>query len=130
MFLLIFAKIPKDKYHLLPAYDLGDVPFFETGNKTINIEKYQLPFTKIVFDGDKLFIDDEDYLVDFVKDIYTDPLEEAKAMAALIGKRKPNSGPNVMPTKKQKQKQKRGCLQRSLRKKRQKKRSGQKNWSA
>ena len=86
MYLLIFAKIPKDKYNIMPYYDLGSVPFFSLGNENINVEKYKDPFTKIIFDGNSLFIDNENYLVDFVKEIYVDPIQEAKALAAIIGK--------------------------------------------
>lgn len=88
MHLLIFAKIPKEYYHLMPYYDLGDVPFFETNNTNINLDKYKEPFTKIVFDGKSMFIDDDPYLNAFVKDIYVDPLKEAQAEAERIGKEK------------------------------------------
>lgn len=88
MHLLIFAKIPKEFYHIMPYYELGNIPFFEKNNGNIKLEKYKEPFTKIIFDGEKLFIDDEPYLDDFVKDIYRDPLEEAMAEAQKIGKKK------------------------------------------
>jgi len=88
MFVRVFGKIPKEYYHIMPYYDLGEVPFFENNNTNINLDKYKEPFTKIVFDGKSLFIDDDSYLDAFVKDIYVDPLKEAQAEAERIGKEK------------------------------------------
>lgn len=88
MFMRVYAKIPKEFYHIMPYYDLGEVPFFETNNSNINLEKYKDPFTKVIFDGKSLFVDDDSYLNTFVKDIYVDPLKEAQAEAERIGKEK------------------------------------------
>ncbi|MBN8703709.1 MAG: hypothetical protein J0M08_11635 [Bacteroidetes bacterium] len=81
MHLIIAAKIPKDKYHIMPYYDLGDIPFFEPESKIVNVEKFKQPFLKIIFDGNKLFKDDENYTIDFNKEVYVDPAAEALAEA-------------------------------------------------
>jgi hypothetical protein len=78
MHLLVFAStVPKEKYSIFPIYDI-EVPFFDVNDKTIRIEKYKKPFTKIVFDGNRTFRDDEKYLEEFVKDIHIDPDEIQK----------------------------------------------------
>ena len=80
MHLLIFASnIPKEKSSIFPIYDI-EVPFFDVNDKTIRTERYKKPFTKIVFDGNRTFRDDEAYLEDFVKDIHVDPDEIQKQM--------------------------------------------------
>jgi hypothetical protein len=72
--LVIASNIPKDRQSMMPVYEV-DVPFFETTDQTIRLDKYKKPFLKIVYDGNKAFRDDETYLEAFVKDIHVDPDE-------------------------------------------------------
>lgn len=88
MYLVVYTgKFSKDKLNLFPLYET-DVPFFETTTNAVRIEKFKQPFTKIIFDGNKAFKDDETYLADFTKDIIIDPAEQAKILAAKEAKEK------------------------------------------
>lgn len=75
--LVIASTVPKEKYSILPLYEI-EVPFFETTDQTIRTDKYKKPFTKVIFDGGRAFKDDEAYLEEFVKDIHVDPDELEK----------------------------------------------------
>lgn len=80
MHLLIFASnVPKEKLSIFPVYEI-EIPFFDVNDNTIRIDKYKKPFTKIVFDGNRTFRDDEAYLEEFVKNIHVDPDEIQKQM--------------------------------------------------
>ena len=88
MYLMVYTgKFSKDKLNLFPLYE-ADVPFFETSTNEVRIEKFKQPFTKIIFDGNKAFKDDDAYLADFTKDIVIDPAEQAKLFAAKEAKEK------------------------------------------
>src|ERR1035437_9039197 len=88
MYLMVYTgKFSKDRLDLFPLYET-DVPFFETTTNAVRIEKFKQPFTKIIFDGNKAFKDDEAYLADFTKDIIIDPAEQAKILAAKDAKEK------------------------------------------
>lgn len=84
MFLMIYtSKHPNDP-NLEPIYDI-DVNFFEYGKPTINYANFKNPFTKVIYDGKKRFVDDENYAADFLANLYIDPevlkkREEALAM--------------------------------------------------
>lgn len=80
MHLLVFASnVPKEKLSIFPIYDI-EIPFFDVNDKTIRLDKYKKPFTKIVFDGNRTFRDDEAYLEEFVRNIHVDPDEIQKQM--------------------------------------------------
>lgn len=74
MFIMIYAsKCPADKA-IYPIYD-GDVPFFEYNKPTINYGSFKNPFTKIIYDGNKQFRDDEAYVQDFLEQLNITPEE-------------------------------------------------------
>lgn len=70
MHMLVFAKIPKDKYQLLTGYEITALSF-DTADKTIDLKKYEFPFTRVIFDGETGFRDDEKYLEAFTAGIVT-----------------------------------------------------------
>ena len=71
MFLMIYtSKFPNDP-DLEPIYDI-DVNFFEYGKPTINYANFKNPFTKILFDGKKKYMDDEAYATEFLQNLYID----------------------------------------------------------
>ena len=81
MYLLVYtSKLPKTKSGLYPLYQT-EIPFFETTNPGVRISKFKTPFTKIIYDGKKAFMDDEAYLAQFTKDLVIDPAEQAKLLA-------------------------------------------------
>ena len=50
--------------------------------------EYKNPFTKVIYDGKKAFMDDEAYLAAFTKDLLIDPAEQARELAAKEAKEK------------------------------------------
>lgn len=76
MYMLLNLKVPPGTKDLYPDFSI-EVPFFDNSNKLINLSKFQEPFAKIIFNGNKGFYDDPSY--DFMKDLFIDP--EAKAIA-------------------------------------------------
>lgn len=88
MHMMIYTgKLPKEKNNIFPLY-VTEVPFFETTNTTVRISKYKNPFTKVIYDGKKGFMDDEAYLAQFIKDLLIDPEEIAKTLAEKEAKEK------------------------------------------
>lgn len=81
MHLMVYtSKLSKDKNNIFPLY-ITEVPFFETTNTAVRITKYKNPFTKVIYDGKKAFMDDEAYLAQFMKDLLIDQ-EEINRLAA------------------------------------------------
>jgi len=88
MHLMVYAsKLSKDRNDLFPLYET-EIPFFETTTNAVRVEKYKNPFTKIIYDGKKKFMDDEAYLAQFTKDILIDPKEQAKLVEEKLAKEK------------------------------------------
>jgi hypothetical protein len=74
MYAMIYAsKCPADK-EIFPIYDV-DVNFFEYGQPLINYDNFKNPFVKVIYDGKKLFMDDEKYVGQFLKNLYIDAEE-------------------------------------------------------
>ncbi|MBN8703613.1 MAG: carboxypeptidase regulatory-like domain-containing protein [Bacteroidetes bacterium] len=70
MHLMVYtSQVTDDKKSILPYYET-EVVFFEKTSKTIDLTKYQYPFLKIIFDGEKAFKDDEKYFSDFSSNIF------------------------------------------------------------
>lgn len=88
MHLLVFTgKLPKERNDLFPLYET-EIPFFETSSTGVRISKFKNPFTKIIYDGKKAFMDDEAYLAAFTKDLLIDPAEQARIFAEKEAKEK------------------------------------------
>ncbi|HEY0029690.1 MAG TPA: hypothetical protein VGC65_02940 [Bacteroidia bacterium] len=88
MYMMVYTgKLPKEKNNIYPMYQT-EVPFFETTNTTVRLSKYKNPFTKVIYDGKKAFMDDEAYLAAFLKDLLIDPQEAAKILAEKEAKEK------------------------------------------
>ncbi len=88
MHLLVYTgKLPKEKNNIFPLY-VTEVPFFENTNSTVRLNKYKNPFTKIIYDGKKAFMDDEAYLAEFTKDILINKEEQEKIMNEMLAKEK------------------------------------------
>ena len=88
MYLMVYTgKLPKSKNDIFPLYET-EIPFFETTNPGVRVGKYKNPFTKIIYDGDRAFMDDEAYLAEFTKDILIDATEQAKVAADKLAKEK------------------------------------------
>ncbi len=72
----MYAKIFTSGYSLTkkiyPVYEI-DVNFIELNQSNINYEAFKQPFTKIVFDGKDKFIDEENYVDNFIKALYYEP---------------------------------------------------------
>ncbi len=78
MFMFIYAsKCAADKV-IFPIYDI-EVNFFEYGQSSIDYAHFaKNPITKVIFDGNKSFRDDEQYVTGFLKGIYITPDELQK----------------------------------------------------
>ena len=78
MYMMIYAaKCPADKV-IFPIYAI-DVAFFEYGKISVDFAHLSNhAFTKVIFDGNKSFMDDEKYVTAFLKDIYVTPEELQK----------------------------------------------------
>lgn len=88
MHLMVYtSKLPKEKNNIFPLY-ITEVPFFETTNTTVRINKYKNPFTKVIYDGKKAFMDDEAYLAQFTKDLLIDQEEINRLLAEKLAKEK------------------------------------------
>lgn len=88
MYLMVYTgKLPKERSDLFPLYET-DVPLFEATNTQVRLAKYKSPFTKVIFDGKKAFMDDESYLASFTKDLLIDPSEQARIFAEKEAKEK------------------------------------------
>jgi hypothetical protein len=88
MYMMVYTgKLPKEKNNIFPLYET-EVPFFETTNTTVRISKYKNPFTKVIYDGKKAFMDDEAYLAAFTKDLLIDQEEQARLLAEKEAKEK------------------------------------------
>ncbi|HVA98056.1 MAG TPA: hypothetical protein VNG53_04100, partial [Bacteroidia bacterium] len=87
MSLLVLENIPKEKENIFPVYEI-EVTFFDNDNKDVNLPKFKNPFTKIIFDGKKMFLDDPDYLKQFEDGLFIDHKAEAKALAEKQAKEK------------------------------------------
>lgn len=85
MFMVLDLRVPPDKKNLYPDFSIT-VPFFEASNQTINLYKFQQPFAKIIFDGEKKFYDDPDY--NFKQGLFVIPAEKEKALAEKMAKEK------------------------------------------
>jgi hypothetical protein len=71
---MIYAsKCPADK-EIFPIYDV-DVNFFEYGQPLLNYDNFKNPFVKVIYDGKKTFMDDEKYVMQFLKNLYIDAEE-------------------------------------------------------
>jgi len=81
------ANVKKEKNDIFPLYNI-EIPFFEKTETAVNIEKYKKPFTKIIYDGKKAFMDDENYLENFTKDILLSGEDQAKLIAEREAKEK------------------------------------------
>jgi hypothetical protein len=72
----MYAKIFSSGFSLekiiYPVYEI-DVNFFELNQSNLNYEMFKQPFTKIVFDGKDKFNDEENYVDNFIKELYFKP---------------------------------------------------------
>lgn len=73
---IIGSKCPSNKV-IFPIYDVA-VRFFEYGKTNVNYQHFKEPFTKIIFDGNKTFKDDDAYLQKFLSTIYVNDEERIK----------------------------------------------------
>lgn len=88
MYLIVYtSKLSKERGDLFPLYET-ETPFFETTSIGVRVSKYKNPFTKVIYDGKKAFKDDDAYLVDFMKDLIVDPVEQAKIVMEREAKEK------------------------------------------
>jgi hypothetical protein len=88
MHLMVYtSKLPKEKNNIFPLY-LTEVPFFETTSTSVRITKFKNPFTKVIYDGKKAFMDDEAYLAQFTKDLLIDLEEQNRLLAEKAAKEK------------------------------------------
>jgi hypothetical protein len=88
MHLMVYtSKLPKERSDLFPLYQ-ADIPFFESNDPGIRVNKFKNPFTKVIYDGKKAFMDDEAYLAAFTKDLIIDQAELARLKAEKEAKEK------------------------------------------
>ena len=88
MHLMVYtSKLPKEKNNIFPLY-ITEVPFFESNDPTIRVSKYKNPFTKVIYDGKKAFMDDEAYLAQFTKDLLINQDEINRILAEKLAKEK------------------------------------------
>ncbi len=72
MFALIYSSVCSPTKKIYPIYEI-DVNFFELNQSNLNYNAFKNPFAKIVYDGNKRFIDEENYVDNFIKDLYYVP---------------------------------------------------------
>jgi hypothetical protein len=88
MYLMVYtSKLPKERSDLFPLYE-AEIPFFETNDPGVRVSKFKNPFTKVIYDGKKAFMDDEAYLAAFTKDLLIDQAELARLQAEKDAKEK------------------------------------------
>jgi hypothetical protein len=88
MYAMIYtSKLPKERSDIFPLYET-EVPFFEISDPTVRVSKFKNPFTKVIYDGKKAFMDDEAYLAAFTKDLLIDQAEIARLQAEKDAKEK------------------------------------------
>lgn len=88
MYLMVYtSKLPKERNDLYPMYQT-EIPFFETNSVSVRVSKFKNPFTKVIYDGKKAFMDDEAYLAAFTKDLLIDAAEMARIQAEKDAKEK------------------------------------------
>jgi hypothetical protein len=88
MHLMVYtSKLPKQRSDLFPLYET-EIPFFETNDPAVRVSKFKNPFTKVIYDGKKAFMDDEAYLAAFTKDLLIDQAELARLKAEKEAKEK------------------------------------------
>ena len=88
MHLMVYtSKLPKEKNNIFPLY-VTEVPYFENTNTTVRLSKYKNPFTKIIYDGKKAFMDDEAYLAQFTKDLLINKEEQERLLLEKLAKEK------------------------------------------
>lgn len=88
MYLMVYtSKLPKERSDLFPLYET-EIPFFESNDPGVRVSKFKNPFTKVIFDGKKAFMDDEAYLAAFTKDLLIDQAELARLQAEKDAKEK------------------------------------------
>jgi len=88
MYLMVYTgRLPKERSDLFPLYET-EVPFFESNSITVRVNKYKNPFTKVIYDGKRAFMDDEAYLAAFTKDLLIPSSEIAQVQAEKEAKEK------------------------------------------
>jgi len=68
----INGSIPEDKSIYKIKYEIT-VPFYHVRNQTINQKAFEKPFSKIYFDGKSKFIDNTEYIKEFITELNTLP---------------------------------------------------------
>ena len=72
MYALIYSSVCPANKKIYPIYEI-DVNFFELNQSNLNYNAFKNPFAKIVYDGNKRFIDEENYVENFIKELYYKP---------------------------------------------------------
>ena len=82
MFAMIYSSACPSTKKIYPIYEI-DVNFFELNQMNLNYEAFKQPFAKIVYDGNKRFIDEDNYVDNFIKGLYYKP-EDIKTQDELV----------------------------------------------
>ena len=74
------STLRKERNDIFPLYQT-EMPFFETSSVGVNLAKYKKPITKIIYDGKKAFMDDEEYLEEFTKNLLVSAEDQVRILA-------------------------------------------------
>ena len=77
MHAMIYASTCSSGKIIYPIYEI-DVNFFELNQTGLNYNAFKNPFAKIVYDGNTRFVDEENYVDNFIKELYYVPKVDQK----------------------------------------------------
>lgn len=75
MYAMIYSSACSVNKKIYPIYEI-DVNFFELNQSNLNYEAFKQPFAKIIYDGNKRFVDENNYVENFIKELYYKPDEQ------------------------------------------------------
>jgi outer membrane protein OmpA-like peptidoglycan-associated protein len=83
----INGTIPEDKTNYKIKYEIT-IPFYHTRNQTINQKTFEKPFSKIYFDGKSKFVDNTEYIKDFLVQLKNIPETKSFVTPTIVAEKK------------------------------------------
>lgn len=83
----IDGTIPEEKTNYKIKYEIT-IPFYHVRNQTINQKAFEKPFSKIYFDGKSKFIDNTEYVKEFITSLKTIPETKIVVTPKIIAEKK------------------------------------------
>ncbi|MBK6833197.1 MAG: OmpA family protein [Bacteroidetes bacterium] len=83
----INGTIPEDKTNYKIKYEIT-IPFYHIRNQTINQKTFEKPFSKIYFDGKSKFVDNTEYIKDFLVQLKNIPETKSFVTPTIVAEKK------------------------------------------